>query len=230
MDFEKAWLAKLSLQLEGVKGKEYRNTVMKGSEEFNGNTDPGEVVSWTAGVMKKLTDELSEKELHNAVTGCACHYPREKLLPICDAFRKNGDFAEAIKLLKQQFVESMKNGMRMDMETIDRLLEMGMGLAGVLDGERIIATKIPKSGNLEKWLRERDPDERRKMYCHCPRVNQVVSRGIDMPVEYCLCGAGFYRDIWETITESSVRVEVIESVFTGDDLCRIAIYPLLLRG
>lgn len=47
-----------------------------------------------------------------------------------------------------------------------------------------------------------------------------------MPVEYCLCGVGFYRDIWGTITELPVRVEVMESVFKGDDFCRVAIYPL----
>ncbi len=230
MDFEKMWLDKLSRQLKELKGQEFTDRVLKGSEEFSSSTAPVNVIAWTANVMNELKEDLSDKEIHDVVTGCACHYPGSKLVSIRDAFRMNGDFAEAIELLKKQFVESLRDEMLMDMETINRLLEMNMGLAGVLDGNRMIATKIPKSCNLRKWLSEKDPDERRKMYCHCPRVNQVLELGMEMTVEYCLCGAGFYRDIWETITESSVRVEVIESVFAGDDFCRIAIYPLLLKG
>lgn len=230
MDFEKLWLDKLARQLEKSKGEEFRDDAMSGSEELLSGTSPEEVILWTAGVMEKLSKELSEEELHDVVTGCACHYPGIKLLSVRDAFRKNGDFAESIELLKKQFVESLRDDMLMDMEIINKLLEMNMGVAGVLDGNRIIATKIPKSSNLRKWLSEKNPDERRKMYCHCPRVNQVLELGMEMPVEYCLCGAGFYRDIWESITESPVRVEIIESVFAGDDFCRIAIYPLLLKG
>lgn len=230
MDFERIWLKKLFLQLEELRGEEFRDTVMKGSEKLSSETASGNVITWTADAVKKLKEELSEEELHDVVTGCACHYPGTKLLPVRAAFRKNGDFSEAIDLLREQFVESMRNGMHLDMEVVDKLLEMGMGVAGVLDGDRIIAIKIPKSGNLRKWLSEKNPQERRKIYCHCPRVNEAVKQGMEMPVEYCLCGAGFYRNIWETITESPVRVEVIESVFAGDDFCRVAIYPLIIRG
>ncbi|MCK5133335.1 MAG: hypothetical protein KAR40_14435 [Candidatus Sabulitectum sp.] len=230
MDFERMWLDNLSRQLEELKGEEFSDTVMKGSEKLDSATAPENVIRWTAGVVKKMKEELSDEELHDVVTCCACHYPGEKLLPVRDAFRERGDFHEAIDLLREQFVESMRDEMHLDMEVVDKLLEMGMGVAGVLDGNRIIATKIPRSGNLRKWLSGKDPQERRKIYCHCPRVNEAVNHGIEMPVEYCLCGAGFYRDIWETITESPVRVEVIESVFAGDDFCRVAIYPLIVRG
>jgi len=201
---------------------------VKGSEKFSSSTAPGNVMRWTAGAVNKLKEELSEVELHDVVTGCACHYPRAKLLSVRAAFRKSGSFPEAIDLLRKQFVESLRDGMLMDMEIVNKLLEMGMGVAGVLDGSRIIAVKIPKSGNLRKWIGEKDSQARREMYCHCPRVNKAVKQGIRMPVEYCLCGAGFYRNIWETITESPVRVEVIESVFDGDDRCCVAVYPYLL--
>jgi predicted hydrocarbon binding protein len=40
---------------------------------------------------------------------------------------------------------------------------------------------------------------------------------------YCQCGAGFYRGIWETILERPVRVEVLESVLSGGDVCRVAV-------
>jgi len=45
-----------------------------------------------------------------------------------------------------------------------------------------------------------------------------------LPLEYCYCGAGFYKGIWETILREPVRVEVLESVMHGGDVCKIAIH------
>ncbi|MCP4647768.1 MAG: hypothetical protein GY852_08585, partial [bacterium] len=162
------------MQLEELKGERFRDEVMKGSAELSSSTAPGNVISWTADMMVKLKTELSGDELHDVVTGCACHYPAAKLVPIRDAFRKNGSLTEAIDLLKKQFVESLQDGMLMESEIVDELLRRNMGVAGTLEGNCIIATKIPKSGLLRKWLKEKDPEERRKIYCHCPRVNQAV--------------------------------------------------------
>ncbi len=230
MDFERMWLDKLSSQLLDLKGKEFRDMVLINSETLNSSSSAGAVLQWTASAVEKMQEGLSSEDLHDVVTGCACHYPRTKLLPIRDAFRKRGSIGECISLLENQFVESLRDGMDLDQQIIEKLLEMNMGLPGVLDGKRIVATKIPKSCNLKKWFYEKDPEERRKMYCHCPRVNQALMLGIQVPVDYCLCGAGFYRDIWETITETSVRVEIIESVFAGDDFCRVAVSPSVLQG
>lgn len=230
MDFERMWQDKLSARLEELKGTEFRDMVMTDSEILNLNSSPSEIIEWTVAAVEKMQEGLSSDELHDVVTGCACHYPQAKLLPIRDAFRKSGSIGECISLLEKQFVESLSDGMHVDQELIEKLIEINMGLPGVLDGNRIIATKIPKSCNLKKWFYEKDPEERRKIYCHCPRVNQALILGMQMPVEYCLCGAGFYRDVWETITEAPLRVEIIESVFAGDDFCRVSVFPSVLQG
>ena len=44
------------------------------------------------------------------------------------------------------------------------------------------------------------------------------------PELFCYCGAGFYKGIWEEIIQEEVKVEVLESVLKGDDVCKIAIY------
>jgi len=63
------------------------------------------------------------------------------------------------------------------------------------------------------------------MYCHCPRVRElIITGGESFSTTYCYCGAGFYKEIWEHILQRPVRVEVLESVLGGDDLCRIAIH------
>jgi predicted hydrocarbon binding protein len=45
-----------------------------------------------------------------------------------------------------------------------------------------------------------------------------------LPEDYCYCGAGFYKGIWEEILGEPVEVEVLESVLQGGDVCRIAIH------
>jgi len=230
MDFEKMWQHKLSSQTEELCGREFRDEIMKGSEDLNADSMSADVIRWTAKAIEKLRNRLSPEEIHDIVTGCACHYPRAKLLPIRDSFRKSRDFAGAVSLLQKQFIQFLVSELQMDLEIVSEIIDMGMGPAGVLDGNRIIAVKIPKSEYLNAWLMEADPEKRRKLYCHCPRVRQSVLKGIEMPVEYCLCGAGYYRDIWETITEAPVRVEIIESIFAGGNRCSIAVYPSALKG
>jgi hypothetical protein len=94
----------------------------------------------------------------------------------------------------------------------------------VRDGNTIIATKIPKSGYLKEYFQEDDPEKRRRLYCHCPRVRDVIGEEPSLPNEYCYCGAGFYQGIWEEILGQPVELEVLESVMQGDDVCKIAIH------
>jgi predicted hydrocarbon binding protein len=44
-----------------------------------------------------------------------------------------------------------------------------------------------------------------------------------MPVTYCLCGAGWYRQQWEAATGKPVRVGVARSLLKGDDRCTFSV-------
>ena len=96
-------------------------------------------------------------------------------------------------------------------------------MAGVRKGKQIISTKIPKSSYIVEYFEAEDPLEKRKLYCHCPRVRDGVGEDPQLPLAYCYCGAGFYKGIWEIILGVPVRVEVLESVMMGGDVCKIAI-------
>jgi hypothetical protein len=102
--------------------------------------------------------------------------------------------------------------------------ELADVVAGVLEAGRIVATKIPKSGCLRAYLAEEDLARRRALYCHCPRIRDVLLSGETLPKAYCACGAGFYQGIWEEITQAPVKVEVLESVLAGGEVCRVGIY------
>jgi hypothetical protein len=98
-----------------------------------------------------------------------------------------------------------------------------MGLAGKLEGDAIIATKIPKSGYIREYFAEKDIVKKRAIYCHCPRIRDALKTSTEISPTYCYCGAGYYKGIWEEILQRPVKVELLESVLKGDEACKIAI-------
>lgn len=47
---------------------------------------------------------------------------------------------------------------------------------------------------------------------------------------YCCCGAGFYKAIWEEMLQKYVRVDVLETVMKGDDVCQFVIHFPFFRS
>jgi hypothetical protein len=62
--------------------------------------------------------------------------------------------------------------------------------------------------------------EKQLAACYCPLMRatrRVVSK------EYCHCSAGWYKGIYEGIFKTPARVEVLQSIISGDDCCKFAI-------
>ena len=48
---------------------------------------------------------------------------------------------------------------------------------------------------------------------------------------FCYCGTGWYRRPWEGILDQPVRVELVQSLLKGDDVCQVAIHlPESVQG
>lgn len=57
--------------------------------------------------------------------------------------------------------------------------------------------------------------------CYCGSVSktrQPISR------IYCQCSCGWYKKLFETILEKPVKVELLDSIIHGADMCRFIIY------
>jgi hypothetical protein len=126
-------------------------------------------------------------------------------------------------MLQERFEAFLRDGLQLDDELIEDVVGRGWGAAGIWTGREIIATKIPKSGHLVEYLNEVDPERRRQLYCHCPRVRDVLSSPYSLSPTYCFCGAGYYQGIWEGILQQPVEVDLRASVLKGDDVCTVAI-------
>jgi predicted hydrocarbon binding protein len=176
-------------------------------------------------------DTLLDEDIRiQVLTGCACRYPTEDLLSIRERFLETRDMDEVIAMLQERFVMFLREEIRLPDAMVEIVVANRWGLAGEREGNTIIATKIPKSGNLQAYLEESDSEKKRALYCHCPRIRDIVNRPEPISATYCYCGGGFYKSLWEDILQESVEVELLRSVLQGDDVCSFAIHlPLEYR-
>ncbi|MBU7010251.1 MAG: hypothetical protein HXS46_06135 [Theionarchaea archaeon] len=222
-DFERAWLAKFSRCLDEIGGEEIRKEIMEGSEELSMNSSRKDVIAWSKKAMEKLDSLVDEQKRIAIMTGCACQYPVSELDAAKKVYEETKDIDKVHHLLQEKFIQFLKT-IELDDHLIEDIINRGWGLAGTKKGNTITATKIPKSGHLIQYMREKDPEKKRALYCHCPRVNNAVESGTKISSTYCYCGAGFYKSIWEYILQQPVTVEVLQSVLQGDEVCTIAIH------
>lgn len=224
VDFEKSWLSKFSDCLDRTTGEEIRAEVMRGADKLSSDSSSEEIIKWTKEAMDRLDALVDEEKRMEIMTGCACLYPESNLEDVKEAYREKRDIDLVHKMLREKFISFLKNTLKLSDEIIEDILKRGWGLAGVKKGNTIIATKIPKSGYLVDYLKEKDPEKRRAIYCHCPRIREAVASKTKISTTYCYCGAGFYQGVWEYILQKPVRIELMESVLRGDDVCKIIIH------
>jgi len=223
LDFEQAWLSKFSDSLERVVGEKTRKEVMKGSECLSSDSNRDEVIAWSKVAMERLDSVVDQEKRIEIMTSCACRYPVSDLQEIRKAYEETRDIGLAHRMLLEKFEAFLRGTLELEDDLVEEILGRGWGLAGVRQGNTIIATKIPKSGYLVEYMRETDPQKKRQIYCHCPRIRDVLKSSETLSPTYCYCGAGFYKGLWEEILQEPVEVEMLESVLKGDDVCKVAI-------
>jgi predicted hydrocarbon binding protein len=223
-DFEKQWISKFSDRLDRIAGEEISKRVLRGSEKLASGASRKEIIDWTAEAMHRLDALVDENKRIEIMTGCACRYPESDLEEIKKAYEDARNIDQVHGMLKEKFFSFLKNTLKLDDQLVKEIMNREWGLAGVKKGNTILATKIPKSSNLIEYMNETDPEKRRALYCHCPRIRDAVESQIKISPTYCYCGAGFYKAIWEYMLQKPVKVELLESVLRGDDVCKIAIH------
>ena len=224
LDFEQNWHTKLSTGLDRYVDPNSRDSIITGSELLTMESSTMDKVIWTCEMIERMEEYTTEEAIQEIFLSCHCAYPSEDLLDVKMTYRLFGDIDTALSMLQEKFETFLREVIKLEEDLVQEIIRNGWGLAGVREGDQIIATKIPKSGYLVEYFETEDPAEKRKLYCHCPRVRDAVGEEPQLPQTYCYCGAGFYKGIWETILGEPVKVEVLESVMQGGDVCTIAVH------
>ncbi|NNG01900.1 MAG: hypothetical protein HKM93_21110 [Desulfobacteraceae bacterium] len=221
--FEKQWQRKFSDALESNADLPMRNTVITGSKDPAKSRSGPETAEWTQKAMVHLETLMTDAQIKEVMNDCACEYPERDILPLAAEYRKTGDIQAVHRLLCAQFKSYLEDALGLGADLTAQLLNSGWGVPGIIKGDTIIATKIPRSENIESYFAETGTDEKRKSYCHCPRVCHAIENGISISPLYCYCGGGFYRTLWERILDRPVRIRLLNSIIQGDDICRFEV-------
>lgn len=213
-DFEKQWLYKLRYGLRKIGRNDLYEKAMLSHQES---------IEWSDQLMDILNKELTEDEVAEVMCSCACLAPKDYLKTLRDEYLKTKDLKHVHQLLQQYFEKSITTYKNLNEDQLKYIVDRDMGMAGRLEGNTITAVKIPK--DFHEYFQTEDPVKKRYHYCHCPRIREAL-RDEDKPVDknYCYCGAGFYRDIWEFILQHPVKVRIVESLLQDDEHCKIKIY------
>lgn len=223
-EFEELWLGKFSTCLKQIAGEEVYAHVFGRQETGAMNSEQANAISWTRQAMDRLELLVGDELSHEIFCGCACQFPQEELRIIRKVFRITGDLTLAQAMLQDQFDQYLKEKLQLDAEIIEEIKTRNWGTAGKMLGSTIVITRIPNVVNVKEYFAASEPEARRRLYCHCPRIWEAVQKGERLSSTYCYCGAGFYKYIWEEIIGTQVDVEVLESILGGGDVCRFAIY------
>jgi len=223
-DFEQYWLKKFSKCIEDVAGQEISKNILKDSESHSDDSNREDIIKWSKEALEKLENLIDKEKIIEIMTGCACQYPKEQLQEIRKSYEKTKDISIAHKILQEQF-KSLLHNPTLDLSKviIDDIIEKGWGSAGIIQANKVIATKIPKSGFINDYYKTNDLEKKRQIYCHCPRVRDTLKTNKKLPETYCYCGAGFYKGIWEEILQKPVNIKILKSVMKGDDVCSFEI-------
>ena len=215
-NFEKQWLYKLQISLKKIGKADLFNNLIK-------NKEMQSLLKWTENLMKMLKEKLTQDEINEVMTGCACLTPKENLKSLCDEYAKTNNLKHVHQLLQEYFEKFISKYKNLNEEQLKYIVDHDMGMAGKLEGNTIYATKIPKE--FHKYFQTTDVQKKKYYCCHCPRIRDLFLKNEKLlDVNYCYCGAGFYKDLWEYILQRPVTVETVESIMKGDEVCKIAIY------
>ena len=182
-------------------------------------------------VIERLEARLGKDACNEFLSASLRHLPDEYFLPEREKFRQASDIDAYLRHRKAAFVARLEECQRegnlfyaqeVTGEVLDFVRsdpEMG---GGRREGNIIYETKIPYM--TKQYLLETDPTLKRYFACHCPWARDAIKNGnVKLAGIWCQCSGGFHKKPFEVVFEQLLKVEVLESVLTGDTRCRFAI-------
>lgn len=179
--------------------------------------------AWLQETLDVCEISLGEEKVKKIMLHCGCHYNKERTLLLQHEYSRSKNIDKVMELLAAQVKETCQDHLHLPPPIIKQMKEANMGPVGVREGNKITITKAPKSSNIELYFKESDPQKKRALYCHCPHIAGFVYSEKKISKNFCYCGGGFYKQLWEEIIQRPVKITMLKSVLAGDDLCQFEI-------
>jgi hypothetical protein len=201
------WFGLLRANLSRVMGDEAAQAVMRGSEAIALESPVEERFCFVKGAMAALDGSANEFQKYDAVSGCAHVFSKLQIAKLAAVY------------------ESARIETDDPLRAVDAVLDFmaadpGWGERPRREGRVIYSSKKPRDP--KGFAAAATDAERRRAACFCPLVRNNLDGG--MPLTFCYCGSGWYRQQWEGAVGRPVRIEIVESLLKDDMRCTFAIH------
>lgn len=170
------WPGLLQHHASRVLGEPCASELTAGEHELTLDGGVGQRFDWVKGVLGRLERVADRQQTFDILSSCAHVYP-----------------VEQVAKLRQVYLRSMQE-LHDPLAAVDAVLDFmssdpGWGDRPQREGRVIISSKQPRdpAGHAAATTKA----ERAKAYCFCPLIRTRLDQG--MPVAFCYCGAGWFR-------------------------------------
>lgn len=223
----------LKEEIEKDVGKERTNRIFEGIElpplGMGNNKKPEK----TKEIIERLESTFNEEKCIDFLSRGLHKLPKEHFQKERQKYINSKNIDDYLEKKHREFVSVLENHMREDklfftQEIDEKVVEFvrnnQMISAGIREGNIIYITKIPYM--TKKYLNEKNDKLKRYYYCHCPWAREAIKNSKEdrIPKNFCYCSAGFFKQTWDVVLDHPVKIDVVNSVLTGDKFCKFALH------
>jgi len=192
---------------ERVLGVPEARRVIGDGSRITEETDLNTRFALVRSVIERLEMVADDFQRYDCVSSCAHDFPQEQ-----------------VAKLRTSFTGALEEGLGF-LEAVDRVISFmdsdpGWSEKAVRQGYTVLSSKGPR--DRQAFDAAKTAGERASAACFCPIIRTKLQDG--MPLSFCYCGAGWFRQQWEGAIGLPVRVEILASLLNGDPECRFAIH------
>jgi effector-binding domain-containing protein len=201
------WNALLAENVARVLGKEAAETVMQNSQGLGIEASVEERFLWTKSAIQRLGDLTNADQKYEIMSRCAHVFPQAQV--------------DKLRVVFEDTLKKTQDGL----VAVDAVIEFmdkdpGWGSRPRREGRTIYSTKSPRDP--EGYQNAKDPLDKRRAYCFCPLVRDHLDQG--MSPTFCNCSTGWNRRQWEGAIGKAVKIDIVQSILRGDEVCEFAIH------
>jgi len=213
-------------------GTEKRDEVFAGIDLPPLGITPVQKAEITTSVMASLEKLVDPETCQKLLAGSLRSLPEDAYLEDRQKYLESKDIDAFLARRGEEFIayleQLQRNGklfftQEVTEEVIEFVRENPIISQGVREGNIIYEVKIPYM--TKEYLAETDEQLKKYHYCHCPWARESIKKGdAHVSPTFCNCSAGFVKKPWEVMLGQPLEAEIVESVLTGGQWCKIAIH------
>jgi effector-binding domain-containing protein len=204
------WHERLAGGVEEILGQAARQQVMAGVESITTGSSAETYREWVHTAMARIDELTGDPGKKYQIVSCCAHvFPQHRIDHLRSIYEQHHEIDDVLREMYQ------------DPDWYED---------PVRKGNQLYMRKVPYDA--ETYKKATSPIEQRQAYCHCGFVRPYLTESpARISPTFCLCGAGWYRRLWEGILGQPIQVEHVETLVTGSDCCRLVItLPITAEG